>query len=186
MICDPTEFMGPEQFRLLIVQKLEAVGNGEVEQTNHHVRFKSGHYAGCEVEFAVVLGLAGKVEINVNGKVLRRVHPEKLGTQRSVWMTCGALIDAFESHRQQVEQIAKEQQDTSACNLFLCNFPLHDTDPFRWSVHDGKIHIDCQAAFGPERFVDFKDLVEMLRLVLKQNSNNIDLGGDVSGGIKAG
>ena len=177
MTKEMTVAMDPDQFRSQIAQTLAKLGHGEVTYTNHHIRFASGKYAGHEVEFTIAESYGGKTDIKVDGQVVRRIEAGHLGNRQSVMMTFAALFDAFEARREQAESIAQEQQDTSKCNLLLKDFPLLDTDPFKWSVSNGRIHISCDASFGPKDFVNFKDLVEMLRITLdhEQGSNGQEM-----------
>ena len=173
MSYDTKSAMTIEQFREAVGERLKAFG--QVEQTNYHVRVNDGLFGGIEAEFSVEPGWQGKIEIRVDGELLRRVQAENLGADQSVWITVGALTDALQKRKDKADKVVREQRDTDKCLLLLKDFPLRDDDPFRWSVGDGKIHVDCPADFTPDRFADFKDLVEMLRMtVIPPAAENLD------------
>jgi hypothetical protein len=157
-----------EQFRSVIADKVAAMGYGDVELTSDSIRFKNGKYADPEVTFTTTVGSDGRTVMRVDGKVVWTSVAGQLGNDRSVWTTFGAILDWVAGRKAQAERTAQEQEATTKCNALLQTFPLNDTEPFTWSVAEGRIHIVWDASFPPARFTDFKDLVDFLRQTAKQ------------------
>jgi hypothetical protein len=161
-----------EQFRSVIADKVAALGDGEFELTSHSIQIKSGKYAGLEAEFTTTVGGPGRILIKVDGKRVTNSAARLLGQRRSAKMTLAVLVESFERRKAQAERMAQEQEATTKCNALLQTFPLNDTDPFTWSVAEGRIRIGGNASFPPDRFADFKDLVEWLRMTVKQEAGS--------------
>ena len=174
MITTKTCQLDVDRFRKAVVEKLTVMIGGKVEDTGHHLK-TAGEQDDC-AEVELILRKAGYgYAALVDGKQVRIVYAEN---DANAWTVAGEVMARLAEQKRHLELLRKQRADTEKCLLLLKDFPLSKDDKFRWNVHDGKVHFEVRASFGPERIKGFMDMVELSRMTLDDGDVALAVEGD--------
>lgn len=152
-----------DRFRKAVVEKLVIMVGGEVKDTGYHLTPVDGQDDWGEVELAFRKFGHGYAAF-VDGKQIRHVYAEN---DANTWTVAGEVMARLAEKKQRLERLRRQRADTEKCLVLLKDFPLSKEEKCRWNVHDGKVHFEVRASFGPDRIKAFIDMVELSRMTLE-------------------